>query len=164
MAEINYGEVSARAGDKHKVLRGTKVNPRFQQREEEFEGRSGRRDQGGVRLRGRPEAGSRHIDKRQSMGSPAHAGGAPSRGGGAGAQKQPLYVDHIDAAALQQPEFREGGNSPAVKRGQFRTSIPGGGKKSPGRVGIGRPSARGAPPMQKAGRQSGYYSADTRRP
>jgi len=164
MADVNYGEVSARAMKKHGVLRGTHVNPRFHSREEEFYGKEGLEDQGRSKDPGPVEAGRRSIDKRQKMGSPAHAGGKPTRGGSTGPQKQPTRAGHINAANLTEPEFREGGNSPAVRRGQFRTHIPGGGKKSPGSVGHGRPSSRGAPAAQRAGRQTQWDSAGSRRP
>jgi hypothetical protein len=167
MAEINYGEVSMKAGAKHKVgvLRKTKVNPRFHAREEPFHGKQGRADQGHGRQVGDTRvAGNRSIDTYQEMGTRAHAGGKPTRGGSAGPQKQPTHVDHINAAALTEPEFREGGNSPAVKRGQYPTHPPGGGKPVPGSASTGRPSSRGAPPMQRAGRQTQWDSAGSRRP
>ena len=185
---FSHGEISSKAAGKHgiPILRQTRVNPGFEQREEPFEGRQGLRDQGGRHAFGDASVASSHaINTKQSMGTPAHAGGKPGgrkrvairgvpkalrgtvEGGGdigRGAQMQPVHRGHIDAPGLTHPEFREGGNSPAVKRGQFRTSIPGGGKPSPGSASAARPSSRGAPPMQKPGRQSGYYSADTRRP
>ena len=185
---FSHGEISSKAAGKHgiPILRQTRVNPGFEEREEPFEGRQGRSDQGGLRARGDASvAGSHSINTKQSMGSPAHAGGKPSGPGrvasrgvpralrgthqeggdiGPGAHQQPTRRAHIDAPGLQKPEFHFGPRSKAVKRGQFRTSIPGGGKPSPGSASAARPSSRGAPPMQKAGRQSGYYSADTRRP
>jgi hypothetical protein len=159
-----YGEISARAGRRHGVgPKGTRVNPRFHTDEEEFMGKEGLKDQGRSKDPGPPEAGRRSIDKRQSMGRPSHAGGAPTRGGSAGPQKQPFDVDHIDAGPIQKPEMPYG-KSGAVKRGQWPTSIPGGGKKSPGSVGHGRPSSRGAPAAQRPGRPGGYASAASRRP
>jgi len=160
-----YGEISARAGRRHGVgPKGTRVNPRFHTDEEEFMGKEGLKDQGRSKDPGPTLAGGEHINRVQGMGSPARASGKPTRGGSAGPQKQPFNRDHIDTAAIQQPEFREGGNSPAVRRGQWKTSIPGGGKKSPGSVGHGRPSSRGAPAAQRPGRPGGYASAASRRP
>jgi hypothetical protein len=161
-----YGEISAKAGRRHGVFgpKGTRVNPAFHTNEEPFEHDGGLRDQGAGRERGTRVASGDPIDNMQTMGSPRHAGGKPTRGGSAGPQKQPTKVGHINAANLTEPEFREGGNSPAVRRGQFRTHIPGGGKKSPGSVGHGRPSSRGAPAAQRAGRQTQWDSAGSRRP
>jgi hypothetical protein len=160
-----YGEISAKAGRRHGVgPKGTRVNPRFHTQEEDFEGKEGLEDQGRSRDTGPVVAGDEHIDKVQGMGTPARASGKPTRGGSAGPQKQPTRKRHIDDPALTQPEFREGGNSPAVRRGQWSTSIPGGGKPSPGGASVGRPSSRGAPPAQRPGRPGGYASAASRRP
>jgi len=162
-----YGEISAKAGRRHGVgPKGTRVNPRFHTDEEEFMGKEGLKDQGRSRDPGPVQAGKHHIDKMQSMGRPAHAGGAPSRGAGAGRQQQLADVDHIDQSHLQKPEFGGGvpRSSGAVTKGQVRTHIPGGGKKSPGSVGHGRPSSRGAPAAQRPGRPGGYASAASRRP
>lgn len=76
----------------------------------DFDDRGGVRDQGGVRDRGASEAGRRHIDKKQSMGSPAKASGKPSKGASAGAQKQPTKNAHINDASLTSPAFPAGGS------------------------------------------------------
>ena len=160
-----YGEISAKAGRRHGVgPKGTRVNPRFHTDEEEFMGKEGLKDQGRSKDPGPTLAGGEHINRVQGMGSPARASGKPTRGGSTGPQKQPTRAGHINAANLTEPEFREGGNSPAVRRGQFRTHIPGGGKPSPGGASVGRPSSRGAPPAQRPGRPGGYASAASRRP
>lgn len=152
-----FGEISAKAGAKHKVGVGnTRVNPGFQSREEPFHGKQGTADQGKGRMRGATQVASpRSINQNQDMGR------APSRGGGAGPQRQPVGVDAINTN--QTPQFYTG-NSPAVTKGQVRSRPPTGGKPSPGSATAGRPPARGAPPMQKPGKQTGWYSAASRRP
>jgi hypothetical protein len=160
MADYEPGQISARAAAKHfgkpGILRKTRVN---RPSEEEFEGKQGKRDQGGRHDRGATEvAGSRSIDTKQKFGPKI------SKGGSAGKQHQPVKRAHIDDASLQQPEFAEGGNSPAVRTGQFRSAPPGGGKPSPGGAAAGRPSSKGARPMQRPGQQTGWYSAAGKRP
>jgi len=166
MANAEYGEISAKAGRRHGVgVKGTRVAPRFGTAEESFHGRQGKADQGKGRQSGATAvAGTRSIDTYQSMGSPAHAGGAPSRGGGAKAFGQPTKVDHINSPRLTGGRQFYTGNSPAVTKGQVRSRPPGGGKKSPGKATSGRPSSRGAKPMQLAGKQTAYDGAASRRP
>ena len=159
-----YGEISEKAGRRHGVgPKGTRVNPKFGAQEEPFHGKQGLADKGYGRQRGTSAATGDTIDKMQGMGSPGRAGGKPSRGGFMKRQLQPTHVDHIDAPGLQKP-VQHGGTSPAMTKGQVRSYPPGGGKKSPGSVSAGRPPARGAPPMQRAGRQTQWDGAAGRRP
>jgi hypothetical protein len=165
MARFEAGEISSSAmkglqgkWQKPGVLRKTRVN---RPNEEEFHGKQGLRDQGGPRLKGPSGAKAKHINNPRTQ----RMGPKPSKGGAVGLGGQP-EVDHVDQSEMQMPQMPAGAgmlSGPGVS-GQARSMPPGGGKPSPGGAAAGKPPSRGAPPMQRPGKQSGYYSAASRRP
>lgn len=105
------GMISSKAAAKRPAILGkTRVN---RPNEEDFDGKQGLGDQGGADwnkpLDGgdRSVASTKHINTKQTMGTPAKAGGAPSKGGSAGAQKQPIKRNQIDDGA-QRPKYPNG--------------------------------------------------------
>jgi hypothetical protein len=120
-ALMRSGAISGKQAAKHdlpKVLRMTKVE---RDKEEEFHGRQGLRDQGGLRDRGHEVSKVDHIDRHQELSKPKHDGlGAPSKmrrgvdsGGAVNAYGQP-GVDEIGERRLQKPDFPRG--SPGGER------------------------------------------------
>jgi len=84
-----------------------------------FDDRGGVRDQGGVRDRGIPQTGRRQIDENQSIGTPAKASGAPSKGGRVNAYGAPGR-GAIDDGKMQRPAFPKGGKTGKKGRGKLR--------------------------------------------
>src|SRR5258708_34524724 len=71
------GKLAAKSSRKPKIMNETRVQ---NSRMADFDGKS--KDEGANRDRGpRSVAGSRHIDTKLDLGTPAGAGGRPSRGG-----------------------------------------------------------------------------------
>jgi hypothetical protein len=108
------GAVSSRAADKPSILRQTRMNPSFGQKEEKFSGKQGLGDQAGADWKkpfdggDRTVASSKAIDLKQSKGTPALAGGAPRGGASAGKEKQPTRKAAIDDTSMQEPKFPKG--------------------------------------------------------
>lgn len=73
----------------------------------EFEAKE--RDEGNTKRKAVHGTTSRHIDRHQEMGKPAHAGGAPSKGAGVGGSKKSPTTRHINE--MQTPMFPAGGGS-----------------------------------------------------
>jgi hypothetical protein len=121
---MRRGAISARAAaGKPAILRQTRVN---RPKEEPFDGKQGRRDQGGADWKNAWDkgdlsvAGTGHIDTRQNMGSPAKASGKPSKGGSAGPQKQPIKKAQIDSPDTQKPDWPKGGSK--AKKAKWSTN------------------------------------------
>ena len=96
---MRHAMISPKQAAKRGLMKKTKAQP---SKMAEFDGKDGERDQGGVRDRGDPDAGARHIDRKQDMGSPARASGKPASTV-PGSQKQPVTRDQIDDADTQAP-------------------------------------------------------------
>jgi hypothetical protein len=146
---MRQGLISSKAANK--FLAGTRAQ---NSKMADFNDKAGKRDQGGTKDRGAGEARTSHIDTRQTMGSKAKASGEVSKGGRVhGGQKQPAKRDHIDAGALERPNFAKGtGLTSKNSRAKafVKAPTPGGGKASPSKgAKFGTPKrARKAPPAQ----------------
>ena len=151
-----------RVGDLPKVLRSTKVE---RANEEDFDGKQGMRDQGGLRDRGPKDTGRDAINKNQRDSSAI--GGRPSRDGYVRNPKggQP-NVDEIDQGGNQKPEFpRSAGLGTKASRGGREDTGGYAGKRSANKSGslkIDRrenqekgPSNKRA--AKKADKQGGWY-------
>jgi hypothetical protein len=174
------GLISAKAAmgmkSKPPILRQTRVN---RPNEEEFHGRQGLGDQGGADwtkpLDGgdRSVAGTRHIDTRQTMGSPRRASGKPSTGGSAGPQRQPIRVAQIDEGGTQKPDWPKGaGYKGSAGKGKAGNSVNAAFRGSPSGGKAGKPAGWKVPSKlrgttksaQMGGAQSAYYGAAGKRP
>jgi len=97
------GAISSKQASKLGILKKTKVE---RPNEEAFDGKQGRRDQGGHKDRGHKIATTKHIDgPDQGMGM-----GAPSKGGAAGKSGQ-VRANEINDSQNQRPEFPRAGGS-----------------------------------------------------
>jgi hypothetical protein len=108
-----------------------------------FEDRGGLRDQGGIRERGIKETGRDQIDERKSIGTPARASGAPSKGGRVNAYGEPGRAA-IDDGRMQRPAFPSGGKLKAANAKKKLTAVPKDRSKS-------APSEYGGPSNRKYG-------------
>jgi hypothetical protein len=131
------GKLAAK-GSKRKILNQTKVQNSGMAN---FDGKS--KDEGANRDRAdRSVAGSRHIDTKQDLGTPARASGRPSRGGFVKDQMQ-VNTDEIDDANNQRPAFPRGAKVKAAN-GARQVGVKGPPGKSSG-------PEYGGPPSRKYG-------------
>jgi hypothetical protein len=124
-------------------------------------GRKGLRDQGGIRDRGPKETGRSHFDKRQTMGSPAAAGGSPSkRGKHSGKAVTKVGRGTTDSGgsvnAIMQPTRRAAIDAPALQRGSDVT-----GGRMGNQANAVNAKFRGSPSLQPA-KNPGFGPAPTR--
>jgi hypothetical protein len=127
------GKLAAKS--KPKILNQTRVQ---NSRMADFDDNS--KDEGANRDRGaRSVAGSRHIDTKQDLGTPARASGRPSRGGFVRDQMQ-VNTDEIDDANNQRPAFPKGAKVKAAN-GARQVGVKGPPGKSSGPE-YGGPSSR----------------------
>ena len=153
------GLISQKQAGKLGILKQTKSG--VPTKMADFDGRS--KDEGGTRDKGAPEASTRHIDKRQDMGSPARASGAPSSGGsvGKGATGQPVRRRQLDDAATQKPDFPAGSGKRGAPPNEVRSSPPGGGKPVPSSGGKMSTPKKLKAKVAKQGGQYGGGGRDT---
>jgi hypothetical protein len=96
------GMISSKQGAKLGVLKGTRAQ---NSKMADFDGKAGKRDQGGRIDYGDKNADSTHINRNQRVGS--KIAGAPSKGGFLKQGRQP-GARELDQADVQKPDFPKG--------------------------------------------------------